>query len=150
MWACGWSTRCEANCCSQEPPTGVLLAPEQVPAVMVAAAEAFLEERTEQQSEAWRLAELLEGPQRVLARLGLQASPEAGEGGGQRAQHGEARLPQAHSPWAGWVQEGVGVRAVVVGVPLGVLDGGQAVALAEAAELAGPVESAGGLGARCG
>ncbi|MEU4395629.1 precorrin-3B synthase [Kribbella sp. NPDC023855] len=129
-------------------PTGVLLPPEQAPDLMVAAAEAFLAERAQQQSEAWRLAELLNGPQRVLARLGLQEQAalqhvpgehlaagagtaqavEACEGG--PALEGEGRVPRAAVPRAGWVQDGVGVGAFVVGVPLGVLDGEQAAVIA--------------------
>lgn len=127
-------------------PTGVLVPAEQAPHLMVAAAEAFLAERTEQQSEAWRLAELADGPQRVLARL----APESPEGEGGRAQEGEAPGTQAAEEGrrgaqqdvrAGWVRDSVGSQALVVGVPLGVLEGRQALVLAE---VAGRGESAGG------
>lgn len=49
--------------------TGLCIDRTAVARVMVSAAEAFLAERFAQQSEAWRLTELVDGPPRVLARL---------------------------------------------------------------------------------
>lgn len=45
-----------------------------VVAAMLAGAEAFLDERAAQHSPAWRLAELTDGPSRVLARIETQVS----------------------------------------------------------------------------
>ncbi len=98
---------------------------EDVPSVMVAAAEAFLAERTAQDSEAWRISELVDGAARIYARLGLpspavrELSPDSG----------------AARPVAG-VVEGVGGQGVaVVAVPMGSLSGEQAAVLAELAEV---------------
>jgi precorrin-3B synthase len=97
---------------------------EEVPSVMVAAAEAFLAERTEQESEAWRLAELTEGPAQIYKRLGLP-QPAATE------------LNPAPSPTvvAGLHQQTDGRIALVVTVPLGSLSAEQAAVLAEIADL---------------
>lgn len=62
-------------------PVGRWLARETVVATMVAAAEAFLDERADQGSPAWRLTELADGPSRVLARISArvplrEAGPE--------------------------------------------------------------------------
>nr|WP_239062845.1 hypothetical protein [Streptomyces sp. SID13031] len=105
-------------------PTGVLLEAERAPEVMVAAAEAFLAERAVQESEAWRLGELLEGPQHVLARLGLVQTREVLElraASGPRARAGRYEGPD-------------GKVSLVVAVPLGVLTAEQAAALLELAE----------------
>ena len=99
-------------------PTGALVRADELPAVMVQAAEAFLAERTEQQSEAWRLAELEDGPQLVLGRLGLGRISPVNEGE-------ILPNPAPRSEAAG---------AVVVTVPLGVLGVEQAEVLAEVAE----------------
>ncbi|MFC5262857.1 precorrin-3B synthase [Kribbella qitaiheensis] len=88
----------------------------EMPAVMVAAAEAFLVERAEQRSEAWRLAELQDGPARVLKRLDVQEST------------GELRSPAPLV--AGHYQQPDGQWAVVATVPLGSLRQEQASALA--------------------
>lgn len=63
-------------------PAGRWMASEQVVPAMLAAAEAFLDERGAQCSPAWRLAELADGPSRVLARIAekvplLQEGPAA-------------------------------------------------------------------------
>jgi precorrin-3B synthase len=97
--------------------TGVLLDAGRVAEVMVAAAEAFLVERAAQGSEAWRLAELADGPRAVRMRLGLEAAAE---------------VPPAVScptPAAGPFG-----RGVVATVPLGVLGAEQAEVLADAAD----------------
>ncbi|MGQ0464432.1 MAG: precorrin-3B synthase [Sporichthyaceae bacterium] len=52
-------------------PVGRWVTREEVVPVLLAAAEAFLDERGSQCSPAWRLAELADGPSRVLARIGL-------------------------------------------------------------------------------
>lgn len=104
--------------------TGVLVAVERAAEVMVAAAEAFLAERAEQQSEAWRLAELTDGPQRVLARLKLEEQTRRDEQLGRGA------------AVAGRFTGLLGVEVLVVAVPLGVLDAEQSAALAEVAEQA--------------
>jgi precorrin-3B synthase len=89
--------------------------------VMAAAAEAFLAEREAQASQAWRVAELDDGADRILGRLGLEAR-SAGAAG--RASGAAAGLhPQVD-----------GRTALVVTVPLGSLGQEQAAALASAAE----------------
>lgn len=93
----------------------------EMPAVMVAAAEAFLVERAEQQSEAWRLAELQDGPARVLKRLDVQEST--------------GQLQSAAPLMAGRYQHPDGQWAVVATVPLGSLRQEQASALAVVAAL---------------
>jgi precorrin-3B synthase len=50
-------------------PVGRWIPRGDVVATMLAAAEAFLDERAAQHSPAWRLAELTDGPSRVLARI---------------------------------------------------------------------------------
>jgi precorrin-3B synthase len=89
---------------------------EDVPSVMVAAAEAFLAERTAQDSEAWRITELADGPARIYNRLGL------------------SRLSASVLSTAGPLVAGTGKGALVVTVPLGSLAGAQAAALADVAE----------------
>lgn len=88
----------------------------EMPAVMVTAAEAFLVERAEQQSEAWRLAELQDGPARVLKRLDVHEST--------------GQLQRAAPLVAGRYQQPDGQWAVVATVPLGSLRPEQASALA--------------------
>jgi len=83
-----------------------------VPGLMVAAAEAFLGERDEQE---WRIAELDDGENRILSRLGLQATED---------------LPTT-STTIGAGQHG---SALVVTVPLGSLTQEQAGVLTEVAE----------------
>lgn len=100
--------------------TGVQVTVERVAGVMVAAAEAFLAERVQQESEAWRLGELEDGPQRVQTRLGLTGGPAALQGG---SGSGPAVAGAFGGPRGG---------GLVVTVPLGVLGAEQARALAEA------------------
>ena len=97
---------------------------EEVPSLMVAAAEAFLAERTAQGSEAWRLAELTDGPALIYKRLGLP-QPTAIE-----------TTPPPTSPTvvAGSHLQVDGRIAVVVTVPLGSLGAEQAAVLAEVAD----------------
>lgn len=113
--------------------TGVLVAVERAAEVMVAAAEAFLAERAEQQSEAWRLVELTEGPQRVLARLGLEVSAK---GTPVPVIQATASPGERGLAVAGRFTDLVGAQVLVVAVPLGVLEAEQAVVLAEVAEQA--------------
>jgi precorrin-3B synthase len=113
--------------------TGVLVHTDALPAVMVEAAEAFLAERAIQQSEAWRLAELEDGPRRVLERMGLAeaAHPDAGAAHSEAAGGLQAQTPPR--PQTGWYAKRGGGVALVVTVPLGVLSAEQAEALAEVA-----------------
>lgn len=59
-------------------PCGRWVDREDLVAALLAAAEAFLDEREAQRSPAWRLAELADGPSRVLARLDGNPLREAG------------------------------------------------------------------------
>ena len=90
---------------------GVRVGWGEVAEVMIAATEAFLEEREGQE---WRIAELERGEERILDRLGLQAGEE---------------LPSTSSV----VQAGQHGSALVVTVPLGSLNQEQAAAVAAAA-----------------
>ena len=85
-------------------------------ATMLAAAEAFLAERAEQNSNAWRIGELADGPARVAARLHGETAPGVVPDGAPAA-IGAGRQPD-------------GRTALVVGIPLGRLDPAQARALA--------------------
>jgi len=87
--------------------------------LMLAAAEAFLAERRDQDSQAWRLAELTDGPARVAARLGLTASGPTDPGGN----------PPAPAPAPGPLRQRDGRQALVLGVGLGSLSTTQAEAL---------------------
>ncbi|MEI8411743.1 MULTISPECIES: precorrin-3B synthase [unclassified Kribbella] len=83
--------------------------------VMVGAAEAFLAERTAQGSQAWRVAELEDGADRILDRLGLDATG-------------------VDQSWAPAVAAGAhGESALVVTVPLGSLGPEQADVLQQVA-----------------
>jgi precorrin-3B synthase len=55
--------------------SGLRAAPEDAVELALAAARAFLDERAEQGSSAWRLAELADGPDRVAARLPGDVGP---------------------------------------------------------------------------
>ena len=90
---------------------GVRVTWPEVPDLMLTLAEAFLIERGQE----WRIAELPNGEHRVLDRLGLQAT-------------------EAVPTTTTQVALGPGRGLLVVGVPLGSLTQGQALALAEAAE----------------
>lgn len=86
---------------------GVRVGWDDVAGLMVAAAEAFLAERA---GEEWRIAELEDGEERVLARLGLQATED---------------LPTTRTT----VEAGQHGSALVVTVPLGSLNQEQAAAI---------------------
>ncbi|MFC4056287.1 precorrin-3B synthase [Actinomadura syzygii] len=104
-------------------PGGVLLAGYRLVlsgdpvAVMIAAAEAFLDVR----GDAWRLAEVPDGPRRVADLLGgtLADAP---------------RVPAPPAPHAGIVEQRGGLVALEVVPPLGRLSGTQAEALADVAD----------------
>lgn len=82
---------------------------------MLAAAEAFRAERAEQNSNAWRIGELLDGPARVAARLpGAPADRD---------------LPAGTPTAIGLSTQPDGRAALVVGIPLGRLNPAQARAL---------------------
>ncbi|MGY1744147.1 precorrin-3B synthase [Blastococcus sp. SYSU D00695] len=102
--------------------TGLRAGPDGAVALALAATRAFLAERTAQESTAWRLAELDDGPARVAARLGAPGAPPAGV------------LPHASaSPAAGVHPQTDGRTALVALVPLGRLPAGQAELLADTA-----------------
>jgi precorrin-3B synthase len=125
---------------------------EEVPSVMVAAAEAFLAERTAQGSEAWRIAEVTEGPARIYKRLGLtqpaavelnpavsSPTPEPALAPARAtalAPPPSTALRPSPSPSvvAGLHQQTDGRVAVVVTVPLGSLGAEQAAVLSEVAD----------------
>jgi precorrin-3B synthase len=130
--------------------TGALVPATELATVMVNAAEAFLLERAAQQSEAWRLAELVDGPQRVLGRLGLtagatQVRPQPEGAGVGVAGLSPTRAASGVRLEAGRVMQADGGVALVVTVPLGVLRAEQAETLAEVAraEQAADAEVAG-------
>lgn len=102
--------------------TGIRVPVEELAAVMLGAAEGFLAEREAQDSQAWRLAELTDGPTKVLKRLGMldDARLESVE----KIEPGLA---------AGRHQRLDGSTALVVTVPLGSLDPAQSEALRKAA-----------------
>ncbi|TDU82207.1 precorrin-3B synthase [Kribbella voronezhensis] len=93
---------------------------DEVPAVMVAAAEAFLAERAAQGSEAWRIAELPDGAVQIYKRLGLLQATAV--------EHASTEL------LAGPYEQTDGRTALVVTVPLGSLSPAQAAALADVAD----------------
>ena len=92
--------------------------------LMLTAAEAFLAERRAQGSNAWRLAELADGPARVAARLSTTTSPAtiANAGAGTNAGAGAGPTP-------GPLRQRDGRHALVLGVALGSLSAAQARAL---------------------
>jgi precorrin-3B synthase len=87
---------------------------------MVAAAEAFLEEREAQGSQAWRVEELEDGASRILGRLGLRGAEEL--------------LAETARVEAGPHRQVDGTTALVVTVPLGSLGQEQAAALTDIAD----------------
>ncbi|MFB9908599.1 hypothetical protein [Allokutzneria oryzae] len=89
--------------------TGVRVPESQTVTTVIAAAQAFLVERAQQGCAAWRLTELVEGPQRVLRRLALPITRHRVEV--------RPSLPLA----TGFA----GPRTLVVGAPLGRLDAAQ-------------------------
>ncbi len=104
---------------------------------LLAVAEAFLAERAEQGSGAWRLAELADGPARVAARaasaeprLRLSASAVRPAGAAAARATGTAGM-------VGTVAQRDGRCALIVLAPLGRLTAAQVEALARAAENGG-------------
>jgi precorrin-3B synthase len=101
--------------------SGLRARPDEAVALALTATRAFLAERAAQDSPAWRLAELADGPERVAARLAGDVGPLV-------------HLPAA--PPAGPVgatQQDDGHTALIGVVPLGRLAAGQADLLAELA-----------------
>ncbi|MFI5909497.1 precorrin-3B synthase [Dactylosporangium sp. NPDC051541] len=86
------------------------------PELLVRAAEAFLAERAAQHSNAWRLAELVDGPRSVAARLGTRIAAFA-------PNRSDPPAPGVHGPSA------------VLAVPLGLLTAAQSAALAALEEI---------------
>ncbi|MEV8377932.1 precorrin-3B synthase [Kribbella sp. NPDC056861] len=112
--------------------TGVVVAVERVAEVMVALAEAFLVER----GDAWRLGELSDGPRLVLERVESAGQTQlwsAGRGVGGDAS-GAGGTVGAGPAEAGVFRRRDGGAGLVAGVPLGVLEAEQALALAEVGE----------------
>ncbi|MGY1739289.1 MULTISPECIES: precorrin-3B synthase [unclassified Blastococcus] len=110
--------------------SGLRAAPADAVNLALAATRAFLTERTAQESSAWRLAELDDGPARVAERL--TASWPVGVSRAERSPR-EA-LPRAgRSPAAGEVAQPDGRTALVAVVPLGRLTADQAGLLADLA-----------------
>ncbi|MFC0626763.1 precorrin-3B synthase [Kribbella deserti] len=102
--------------------TGVRANLSQGTGLLLATARAFLAERAEQRSEAWRLAELEDGVQRVLVRLNHQTAQDPSE----------ASAPQGGPTEAGRHLQPDGRVALVVVVPLGSLTSDQAEAIGQA------------------
>ena len=104
--------------------SGLRTTPDRAVAVALAAARAFLAERDEQGGTAWRLAELADGPARVVARLS-----------GQSGHFGpEVDVPPAPPGGpAGALPQTDGRTALVAVVPLGRLTAAQADLLAAVA-----------------
>lgn len=100
---------------------GLRVPPAGVTPALLAAAHAFLDERSAQDSGAWRLAELTDGPARVAARLGLTGTAPA-----------VVATPPVEEP-IGIVDQPDGRVAAGTLVPLGRL-GGEALAVLERAE----------------
>ncbi|QNE17835.1 precorrin-3B synthase [Kribbella qitaiheensis] len=120
---------------------------EDAPAVMIAAAEAFLTERAAQDSEAWRIAELADGAAEVYERLGLEPRGLDPRGLDPRGLDPLGLDPLGLEPLvaaeaagtavvvAGRREQVDGRVAVVVTVPLGSLSAEQAAVLSDLAEL---------------
>ncbi|CCH86114.1 Precorrin-3B synthase [Modestobacter italicus] len=101
--------------------SGLRAAPADAVALALAAARAFLAERVDQGSSAWRLAELTDGPARVAARLGGQDGPRV-------------RVPEAPVTGPVGAAGQLDGRTALIGVlPLGRLSADQADMLARLA-----------------
>ncbi|GII29313.1 precorrin-3B synthase [Planotetraspora mira] len=100
--------------------------------VMVAVAEAFLDERAAQGDAAWRLSELEDGPARVAARLRLDSAAVSSLTPGPVRTTTAVREPRL-------VEQRDGRVALEVVVPLGRLSAPQALLLADAAAATGQV-----------
>jgi precorrin-3B synthase len=101
---------------------------------MVAAAEAFLDERPEGDRGAWRVAELDDGPARIATRLRATAAPDRS---GPAVHTTATPVSRPTVPRAGRVGQRDGRVALEVVVPLGRLSAAQARAIAAAAEVDG-------------
>jgi precorrin-3B synthase len=109
--------------------SGVRISADEAVAAMLAAAQAFLDERSAQGSPAWRLSELVNGPARIAARLRASTS-------GVFATLNEDDPPLIGGfvgatgvPALGEVRQSDGKMALVTAVPFGRLDAEQAGAL---------------------
>jgi len=100
--------------------------------VMVAVADAFLDERAAQGDAAWRLSELEDGPARVAARLRLDSAAVSSLTPGPVRTTTAVREPRL-------VEQRDGRVALEVVVPLGRLSAPQALLLADAAAATGQV-----------
>ncbi|MER6000233.1 precorrin-3B synthase [Nonomuraea angiospora] len=135
--------------------------------LMIAAAEAFLDERPEGDRGAWRIAELDNGPARIATRLRTTTAPRDRTGAADRAADARSEhqphagpapdtemwAPPApvvrdtvSAPRAGRVEQRDGRVALEVVVPLGRLSAAQARAIAAAAEANGPAGTSGAPG----
>jgi precorrin-3B synthase len=117
---------------------GLDVAAGEAVALMIAAAEAFLDERDELHGRAWRIGELPDGPARIAARLrglfGIRPptpphTPAPPHARTTAAQYAGTIL----SPRAGVIGQRDGRVALEVVVPLGRLSAAQAGALADVA-----------------
>ncbi|GAA1263237.1 precorrin-3B synthase [Planotetraspora silvatica] len=100
--------------------------------VLVAVADAFLDERAAQGGAAWRLSELEDGPARVAARLHLDSAVVSSPTSDPVRTTAAVREP-------GLVEQRDGRVALEVVVPLGRLSAAQALLLADAAAATGQV-----------
>ncbi|MEU6729881.1 precorrin-3B synthase, partial [Nonomuraea wenchangensis] len=113
--------------------TGLTAGPDAAIALMIAAAEAFLDELPSGDGRAWRIRELDDGPARIAARLRggpnqpIPAPARRPPGSGP----GHLPSPGAGRPVAGRIAQRDGRVAVEAVVPLGRLTSAQALALAD-------------------
>lgn len=103
-------------------PAGLQAPVSSAVTLMLAAAEAFLAEQSEQGGNAWRLADLTDGAARVAARLD---APDPTTSATPPSRGTPASPPPAPGPLA----QADGRTALVVSIPLGSLTVGQASAL---------------------
>ncbi|MFF4619073.1 precorrin-3B synthase [Nonomuraea jabiensis] len=144
--------------------TGLAVGADGAAEPMIAAAEAFLDERPEGDRGAWRIAELDNGPARIATRLrttgraaDARSAPHPHAGPTPDAETWAPPAPVVRdavpAPRAGRVEQRDGRVALEVVVPLGRLSAAQARAIAAAAEVNGPAgtigapDSAGTIGA---
>ncbi|MGW6505695.1 precorrin-3B synthase [Nonomuraea angiospora] len=127
---------------------GLAVGADAAAGLMIAAAEAFLDERAEGDQGAWRIAELDNGPARIATRLHTtfprdraadgRSAPHPDAGPTPDAEAPRAPVVRDTAPRAGRVEQRDGRVALEVVVPLGRLSAAQARAIAAAAELNGP------------